>query len=531
MESIGNTPEKTSGYHDSYWTDSAPSIQFGRLTKTLETDVVVVGAGIAGLSVAYNVAKTGFRVVVLEDGEVGSGESGRTTAHLVNALDDRYIEIEKTFGEAKSRLAAESHTAAIQFIEEVVREESIDCDFERVNGYLFLDPTDKISTLQDEFEATRKAGIPVELLSAVPDLAHYEGPCIRFPGQAQFHPMKYLAGLCRAIVSAGGEIYTRTKVTDIRKDGVTANGLTVSARHIVVATNTPVNDRVTMHTKQYPYRTYVVAAEIPVGSVERALWWDTGTAYSPWVTKPYHYVRTQPFNATSDLLIVGGEDHKTGQAHVEDIPEQDRYTRLEQWARRHFPMITNIAYTWSGQVMEPVDMIGFIGRNPGDHNIYIATGDSGNGMTHGTIAGLLISELISGKHHAWEKLYDPSRITFKAAGDFIKEASNMASQYLDYLTPGDAVTWRELKAEEGAIIRFGPKKIAVFKDAHQKIHAYSAVCSHLGCYVHWNADEKSFDCPCHGSRFSVEGKVLNGPALTGLHPVEIRSRETNKVVE
>jgi Rieske Fe-S protein len=278
-----------------------------------------------------------------------------------------------------------------------------------------------------------------------------------------------------------------------------------------------------MHTKQHPYRTYVVAAEVPKGSLDYALWWDTGDQDSPWVSKPYHYVRLQPFNETTDLLIIGGEDHKTGQAGKEEIPEEDRYKYLESWARDRFPMIANIAYNWSGQVLEPVDMMGFIGRNPGDENIYISTGDSGNGMTHGTIAGILITDLILGNQNPWKEIYDPSRITFSTAPDFAREVTNMAAQYLDYFTPGEIESLQQLNPGEGAIIKAAARKVAVYKDETEKIHAFSAVCPHLGCYVRWNGDEKSFDCPCHGSRFTCEGKVVNGPAISDLTPLEVRS--------
>lgn len=518
-------PEESSGSNESFWLDSAARPDFPSLKEDINTEVVIVGAGISGLSVAYTLSKAGRKVVVIDDGLIASGETGRTTAHVVNALDDRYAEIAKTFGDDMAILSAESHTAAIDFIETTSAEENIDCDFKRVDGYLFLHPSDKDKTIKDEFDATRRSGIATEWLDTVPFLASNEGPCLRFPSQAQFHPVKYVAGLCEAIVRNGGLIFCHTHANHIDKTGVEANGFKITAQDVVVATNSPVNDVVTMHTKQHPYRTYVVAAEIPKGSLPYALWWDTGDQSSTWVAKPYHYVRLQPFNEVSDLLIVGGEDHKTGQAEKENIPEEDRYINLEKWARERFPMITNIAYTWSGQVMEPVDMLGFIGRNPGEENVFIVTGDSGNGMTHGVIAGMLISDLILGKENRWEKLYDPSRITFSAASDFIREGANMAAQYRDYFTPGDIDSLTQLKNEDGAVMRSGAQKLAVYKDENSQLHVFSAVCPHLGCYVRWNGDEKSFDCPCHGSRFSCKGEVVNGPALSDLKPLEIKATD------
>lgn len=512
----------TSGANISYWLDSVEPIRYEPLRENLKTEVVIVGGGIAGLSVAYCLAKAGKKVVVVEDGYIGSGETGRTTAHLVNALDDRYAEIERVLGAEKCRLAAESHTEAINFVERVIGEEHIDCDFKRLEGFLFLHPTDDPKTIHDEFTATNKYGIRTERMQGVPGMAEETGPCLCFPGQAQFHPMKYLKGLCDSIIRLGGSIYTETHVDGIHKTGIRSKELSVDADYVVVATNTPVNNRVTMHTKQHPYRTYVIGGLIEKDSITPGLWWDTGNIKSEWVMDPYHYVRLQPFDAAHDLLLAGGEDHKTGQADKENLDAHERYTKLEHWTRRRFPSLKEIVFHWSGQVMEPVDMMAFIGKNPGDKNIYIATGDSGNGMTHGTIAGILISDLILGRKNPWEKLYDPSRITLKAAPEFFQEAGNMSAQYLDFFEAGDIKSIEELRPGQGAILNAKGKKVAVYKDEVQTVHAYSAICPHLGCVVQWNDDEKSFDCPCHGSRFTCMGEVVNGPAMNGLPKVKFK---------
>ncbi|GAB3928498.1 FAD-dependent oxidoreductase [Larkinella terrae] len=513
----------TSGFHLSFWTDSVGPISYTPLNADRQTDVVIVGAGISGLSIAYNLLKAGKKVIVLDDGLVGSGETGRTTAHLSNALDDGYSEIERYHGAEGAQIAAESHTAAIDFIERTIREEGISCDFERLDGYLFLHPTDQPKTLNEELAAGQKAGLTIHRLARVPGLAVDVGQCLQFPDQAQFHPLKYLKGLAEAVVRLGGEIFTETRVTSVQEGSVKTADHTVKATDVVVATNTPINDLFTMHTKQWPYRTYVVGLKIPRGSVPTALWWDTGNQESMWLSAPYTYVRLQHLDDQHDLLIAGGNDHKTGQADEERIDEENRYQGLIEWVKQHFPAAKEVIYRWSGQVMEPLDAMAFIGRNPGDQHVYIVTGDSGNGMTHGTIAGLLIPDLIQGRENRWAKLYDPARVNLVVTGDYLKEAGNFAAQLTDYFAGSEVADASQLVNGQGAILTVGLRKVAAYRDERGELHAHSAICPHLGCVVQWNADEKSFDCPCHGSRFTGTGEVVNGPALSDLKKVDLKS--------
>jgi glycine/D-amino acid oxidase-like deaminating enzyme/nitrite reductase/ring-hydroxylating ferredoxin subunit len=518
-----NNGSISSGENVSFWIDSTSPIAYNTPDQNCGAEVLVIGGGIAGLSTAYKLLKAGKKVVVVEDGFIGSGETGRTTAHLTCALDDRYYYLESTFGKEAAKLAAESHSKAIDEIETNVTDLNIGCSFRRVNGYLFLHPSDKPENLQKEYEATRTAGINTTFLNATPAITGGEKThSIVFHNQAQFHILHYLKGLADAITKLGGIIYTEARAENITKHGAQVNGFTFSADHILVATNSPINDTLTMHTKQAAYRTYVIAGKIPKGLLPYSLWWDTGDANSEWVAEPYHYVRLENFDDQYDLLISGGEDHKTGQEDQENISAAERYERLESWTRSYFPMLEDISYRWSGQIMEPVDGLGFMGKNPGDNNIYIITGDSGNGMTHATIGAMIISDLILGNKNQWEDLYSPSRITLKSTGDFLKEAGNMASQYLDWIKGSDLKNTADLPAGEGGVLSSGLKKIAVYRDYDDTLKAFSAVCPHLGCIVHWNTDEKSFDCPCHGSRFSTDGTVINGPAQTDLNPIQIK---------
>ena len=496
----------------SIWAATATLPEFPPLKENLTVDVCVVGAGIAGVTTAYLLARSGKRVALLDDGPVASGITQMTTAHLTNMLDDRYFEVEKLHGREGARLAADSHTAAIDRIETIVRQEAIDCNFTRLDGYLFLAEGDKRETLERELEAAHRAGLrAVAMRERAPFRSFDSGPCLHFPNQGQFHPLKYIAHLVQAIQHEGGRIHCHTHADRI-EGGVPAvvhaGKHVVAADAVVVATNVPVNDRVAIHTKQAPYMTYVIGARVPRGAVPQLLSWDTGD--------PYHYLRTY-----DDLLIIGGEDHKSGQA--KDTPE--RYRRLEDWARRRFPMIGEIAFRWGGQIMETQDYLAFIGRNPMDHeNIYVVTGDSGMGITHGTIAGMLLNDLILGRTNPWEKLYDPSRVTLRAAADFARENSNVALQYADWLTGGDVKSADEIAPGSGAIVRRGLEKIAVYRDAQGALHERHAACPHLGCVVQWNRAETTWDCPCHGSRFDPYGKVINGPANTNLAPAE-RSQE------
>lgn len=499
----------------SVWMATATLPSFSKLLMNEQAHVCIVGAGIAGLTTAYLLGRAGKSVVVLDDGPIVSGETERTTAHLVTALDDRYVELERLHGEKGAQLAAESHSAAISQIERIVREEHIECDFERLNGYLFVPPGEPSDMLEKEMVAAQRAGLSdVHMVARAPITSFDTGRTLCFPRQAQFHPLKYLAALAQAIMRDGGRIYTGTHAVKIEGGESarieTRDGQTVTAGAVVVATNTPINDLLAIHTKQAAYRTFVIGAIVPAGSISKGLYWDT--------PDPYHYVRLSPsLSVGSDVLIVGGEDHKTGQADDGEA----RYVRLEQWARARFPMMADIAFRWSGQVMQPVDGLAFIGRNPMDApNVYIATGDSGNGMTHGTIAGMLLTDLIHGRENAWATLYEPSRKTLSALPAFAKEALNMAVQYVDWVTPGDVTEDVLVPPGSGAVVRRGLRKIAVYCDAAGQLHERSAVCPHLGGIVAWNHSEQTWDCPCHGSRFDKFGKVLNGPAITNLPPAE-----------
>ena len=489
----------TSGTSVPLWLNRTQPLDSHSPLPDTQVDVAIVGAGIAGLSVAYHVLRTGRSVVVLDKGAVGVGETARSSAHVASTL-------ERIHGQGGARLAAESHSAAIADIFAICAAEGIECSARHLDGYLFSYPDESPRELEQELRAARRAGLEVEWVQAAPS-PFQTGPALRFARQGEIDPLAYLLGLADAVTRAGGIICTGRKVERIDEEEPAtihlADGAMLRARHVVVATNSPVHDRFALHTKQAPYRTYVVALKVPPGSLTPGLYWD--------LLDPYHYIRL----VGEDTLLVGGEDHKVGQARE---PEQ-RWETLVAWTRKHFPMAGDMVAGWSGQVFEPADGLAFIGRNPGRaNNVFVATGDSGNGITHGAIAGMLISDLIVGRENPWSKLYDPSRkiIHPQAVREFVHENVNVARQYADWVLPADRAP---TKPGEAGVIRRGAHRIAVYVDEAGTRHECSAACTHLGGVVAWNRAEKSWDCPCHGSRFDPYGKVLTGPAVSDLAKV------------
>jgi glycine/D-amino acid oxidase-like deaminating enzyme/nitrite reductase/ring-hydroxylating ferredoxin subunit len=490
------------------------------LDRKETADVVVIGSGIAGLSVAYELAGRGQDVVVLDRGPIGKGMTSRTTAHLTAQCDDGFHQLIGRRGEEAARLWYQSQAASIDRIEEIQNELGLACDFRRLDGRLFhADGTDP-AIIDNEYEATRKVGMPITREKGVPFRGKEATASLRYPDQATFHPLKYLAGLARAVAGRGGRFYADTTVEHIEEDrngvAVRAGRHEVRAAHAVVATNTPINDKYAIHTKQAPYRTYAMAFELPKGLLPDGLYWDTLEAY--------HYIRLQPAPGKNDYLIVGGCDHKSGEADDADA----RFLALGAWMRNLLPALGKETHRWSGQIQDPIDYCGFIGLNPGEKRTFVATGDSGQGITHGAVAGMLISDLILKGKSPWQEIYDPSRKPLKAAGTFSSENLTAAKNFAEYVAPGELDSWDELKPGEGAIARKGLRKIAAYRDEAGKLLLHSAACSHLGCHLHWNSFERCWDCPCHGSQFAPDGTALNGPAFSPLERVDEQGRKEER---
>jgi len=485
------------------------------LAADLTADLCVIGAGIAGLSTAVEAALAGMRVVVLDAATAGSGETAVTSAHLTNVFDAGFTYIEHHHGLETTRLAANAHMAAIARVEELAAAEHIACEFRRVDGYLFAHDASADSAIDDEYDVARRCDVSrwkPERLADAP-IGPKGRACLRFPNQAIFDPLAYLRGLIRALTTHGGTLYEHTRVEHVVSgepaEVQTADGHTVTARFVMVATNSPINDRVTMHTKQAPYHTYIVGLRAPAGELAPALYWDTD--------EPFRYVRVLPGAVDGDdLLIVGGEDHKAGHASDGDA----RWQRLESWGRAHFPSAGAVAWQWSGQVMNAIDGLGFYGRNPLDTpNIFIATGDTGMGLTGGVLAGVIARDLMTGRDNPFAPVFDPARKPLTAATEFLKEQVDVVVRYADWLTPGETDSVDAIPRNAGAVVRRGGRKFAVSRGADGEVSCVSAVCTHLGCIVAWNPSASTWDCPCHGSRFRPDGSVIHGPAVAPLEPV------------
>jgi glycine/D-amino acid oxidase-like deaminating enzyme/nitrite reductase/ring-hydroxylating ferredoxin subunit len=511
------------GQTRSAWVVVASPRTYPRLDADATADVCIVGAGISGLTTAYLLAREDRSVIVVDAGPVGDGQTGRTSAHLASAIDDRFFEIRQMHGENAARICYDSHASAIDQIEEICNREKIDCDFARINGYLVLAPGEDPKLLDRELAAAELAGFDgVARLDRADVEGFTGGPCLRFPRQGRFHPLKYLDGLCRAIETMGGKIYCGNHVTAVEGaeldknemcSAKTKQGPVIRSRAIVVATNTPapIADWTGIYTKQSAYRTYMLGVRVPRGSVSDALYWDT--------LDPYHYVRIDSASGDDDhdTLLVGGADHKTGQFEPTSAPFAD----LESWTRRHFPTAGAVTFRWSGQVQEPDDSIAFIGRAPtAKPNVHVITGDSGMGLTHGTLGAMLVRDQILQRANPWEWLYDPSRKMTASIGEFIRENVNVVTKYADYLTGGDVTNVEQIQPGSGAVVREGLGKVAAYRDASGELHKCSAVCTHMGCVVQWNHVEGTWDCPCHGSRFGPVGQVIIGPAVDDLKPRE-----------
>jgi glycine/D-amino acid oxidase-like deaminating enzyme/nitrite reductase/ring-hydroxylating ferredoxin subunit len=516
MGAVLATPFFMTPQTQSIWRATVQPPAFSSLTRDLEVDVAIVGGGVSGLTAAVLLSGRGLRVAVLERDRIGSGESGNTTSHLTEAVDARYHTVIKDFGLEAARLVSESKRNAIAQLETLAA--SMDpAYFERTPGFLYTEDADHLTFLADELDAARRAGCEVEWVDAVP-LPFATKGAVRWEGQAQVHAMAYLTGLAKEAARRGVDIFEHTLVKNVHEGEpcyVETDAHRIAAREVLVAANVPVNNRILLHTKIAAYRSYAIAIEVEPGYV-RGLFWDT--------VDPYHYIRPQEVDGKS-YVIIGGEDHRTG----EETQTEVHYDNLLEFARQRF-VAGPVKYQWSGQIIEPVDGLPFIGPNSGSSHVFVATGYAGNGITYGTLAGMMFADHVSGRKNPYAELYDATRVKpVASAYDYVAENLPFPAHLLkDRLTKTgiDEGSPEDLHPGDGGIFAAQDGKIAICRDRQGGLHAVSPVCTHLACDVAWNTAEQSWDCPCHGSRFSPDGRVINGPAVSNLAPKPIPTRTT-----
>jgi glycine/D-amino acid oxidase-like deaminating enzyme/nitrite reductase/ring-hydroxylating ferredoxin subunit len=498
-----------------YWADSASLPRFPELERDLTVDVVVIGGGITGLTTAYLVAATGRSVAILERDRCATIDTGHTTAHLTMVTDTRLSELSRKFGPTHAQAVWDAGLAAIAEIDTIVREHGIACEFEWVGGYLHAPggraDRHQMETLQREAELAAEMGFDAEVVEDVPFIG---GPGVHVDNQARFHPRKYLAGVAAAIRENGGQIFEHTEAEEFRDEprGVKANGHWIQAGEIVIATHNPLvgvagmTSATVFQTKLALYTSYAIAGRVRPGTVPDALFWDTAD--------PYHYLRLER-HRDHDVVIFGGEDHKTGQ--VSDTSAC--YRRLEQKLATMLPEI-ELTHRWSGQVIETPDGLPYIGRMA-DHQ-YAATGFSGNGMTLGTLAGIMMSDAIVGRSNPWAELFDPGRAAVRRGlWEYLKENADYPYYMMrDRFAGAEGKSLRSVKPGHGKVIEHDGQKVAVYRGPDGVPTMVSATCTHMGCLVRWNDAERTWDCPCHGSRFAPQGSVISGPAERPLPEID-----------
>ena len=476
-------------------------------------DVAIIGGGITGISTAFLLQKAGKSCIVIEANNLCFGTTGGTTAHLNTLLDTPYTRIIKNFGKEDARLVARATAEAIDLVKDNIEQNGIDCEFEDASAYLFSQTREQTEELDEINEACQEVGLDVSYNLSLPVSIGFE-KAIEVRGQAKFHPVKYVHGLARAFENAGGIILQQIRVTGIED----TEGITIETQHgnyravnLIYATHIPPGVNI-LHMRCEPWRSYAMSFTIKDKKYPGELIYD--------MYDPYHYIRSQKIDG-KEYLIVGGEDHKTG---AQENAEAS-FLRLESYVRKHFD-VDEILFKWSSQYFESADGLPYIGHLPGHPgNIFVATGYGGNGMTYSSVAAMVLKQMILNEESPFIKLFDPNRVK-PIAGftTFLKQnveaVRNLVGKWFD---KEKLEEFAELAPGEARVTKYNGEKLALYKDEQGELHAVSPVCTHLKCSVAWNNAEQSWDCPCHGSRFSQEGKVLTGPADHDLEKVELRS--------
>jgi glycine/D-amino acid oxidase-like deaminating enzyme/nitrite reductase/ring-hydroxylating ferredoxin subunit len=494
------------GGHESYWLASTQHTNYGPMPGDTTVDVAVIGGGIAGLTTALLLKEEGKRVAVIEADRIVEGITAYTTAKITALHNLIYAHLARDFDAETAQLYAQANQAALELVADRVKQYNIACDFLRQPAYTYTTEQGEVQKIEAEVEAARKAGLPVEFVreSALP---YPIAGAIRLDNQAQFHPRKYLLGLAQLIDCDGSCVWEGTralKVEDGEPCRITTNCGVLTADQVIIATHFPFQDSAAYFARMEPHRSYVLAVTLH-GPAPEGMYITTDSAHS---------IRRQPMPNGRDLLLVGGEGHKTGKA----TDTAERYARIEAWARSSFP-VDEVIYSWSTQDYATFDRIPFIGlAGPTSKNVYVATGFKGWGMTTGTLAGLTLCGAITGREVPWAKVFNPNRVELTGVASMVKANMEVAKDFVvDHLA---RAKHEDVAPGEGCLVKTDDGEEAVYRAPDGTVHAVSSTCTHMGCKVHWNPAELSWDCPCHGSRFDRLGGVLNGPANQNLGGVD-----------
>lgn len=502
------------GNHESIWqsgltgTNYPPEIFNPQKTY----DVLIAGGGITGLTTALLLQKQGKSCLIAEARSIGFGTTGGTTAHINTFADTTYAEVEKGFGEEAAVLFAKAIRGAVRTIEDFVYTYNIACDFELKTGYVYAENEKQAKELDELYESALKAGVAARVVPKAPTPLP-TAKVVEFEHQAQFHPLKYLSALYLEFIKLGGVVLEHTLIQEIRSEEhlhlAIAPDARIHAKNVVYATHIPPGGVNLLHFLCAPYRSYVLAVTLKNDLYPEALLYD--------MQDPYHYFRSHTIDGKK-YLIVGGNDHKTGHSSPERA-----FQELEAYVRGYYDVDT-VAYRWSSQYYVPADGLPYVGPLPGaSPGIYVATGYNGNGMMLGTMSAKILTDLIAGNENRLSDLFDPSRIKPLAGiGEAVRENADVIYHFiLDRFAVHALTSVNELANDSGIVAEMEGKKIAVYKDKEGNVSALNPVCTHAGCVVNWNNEEKSWDCPCHGARFDTHGKVLTGPARKNLTPIDL----------
>jgi glycine/D-amino acid oxidase-like deaminating enzyme/nitrite reductase/ring-hydroxylating ferredoxin subunit len=509
------TSDDLPGEPVSLWIATTPETSFPRMAGDVSVDVAVLGGGIAGIATAFQLKQSGMTVAVIEAGRVVEGVTGNTTAKITSLHGLIYDYLTSQFGEDKARLYAEAQQAAIERIASLVREHGIDCDFRRADAYTYAEREEDVGKVKAEVEAAAKLGLPASFVESTPLPFPVKG-AVKFTGQAQFHPRKYLLAMVEKIPGGGSHVFEETRALDIKDEDpcrVETNRGTVTAKSVVLTTHFPYFDPNIYFAAMHPGRSYVLGCRLNVPVPEGM--------YISAEDEGMHSFRSNPAEDGGTIWMVGGEKHKTGQGGS----TEDRYRRLEQYARARFD-VSSIEYRWSTQDNNTVDRVPYIGKlSSGSKNLYVATGFGGWGMTNSHVAAMLLTDMIRGSENPWAEIFDPSRFKpITSARDFISENMNVAKEFMaGRINTPELDDVGEIPAGKGEVVEWKGERVAIYKDDDGRVFSCSAVCTHMGCIVHWNGAEKSWDCPCHGSRFNYDGQVIQGPANKDLEPKPLRT--------